>query len=378
MKNQNEKLLVHALAAKTGGGTTYLLSFAQQFLDCQKPLKVVFLLSKDVALPNSKFIEKKIMKWAGKNWLHRIIFDQFYLPIYLFFNPKTKLYCFGNFAPAWGPKSTVVLIQNAKYYDPEFLGREIPRKRFIAKVQGIIAWLGARHSLSVHFPTCTMKNLAEKKHPNLALKSRVNHFGVNTELTKYHDSGLFHEKKQQKKPITFIYVMNYTLQKNVTYLLQALTLAKFSNIDVCVILTSKLNPGPKSCYTKDWNIIRSENLIDSGYLKLLGPVLGKDLYQLYEKSTGSVFPSFCEAFGHPLIETMLMEKPLLCADRGYSRELCGPHALYFNPTVPQELVEIWRNWPESLNDWSPASKDYIKARFNWGKHTESILEDLIY
>ena len=68
-----------------------------------------------------------------------------------------------------------------------------------------------------------------------------------------------------------------------------------------------------------------------------------------------MFASFCESFGHPLIEALALNKPLVCVDWPYAREICGDAALYFQPDKPEELVAMWRNWPTSTDRIRPVN-----------------------
>jgi glycosyltransferase involved in cell wall biosynthesis len=83
-----------------------------------------------------------------------------------------------------------------------------------------------------------------------------------------------------------------------------------------------------------------------------------------------IFPSFMESFGFPLVEAMLLEKPIICTDHPYARELCGDKAVYFNPKDPQSVWEAMEkvspkskvNWQDQLARF-PKSWDEVARRF---------------
>src|SRR5262249_37321169 len=145
--------------------------------------------------------------------------------------------------------------------------------------------------------------------------------------------------------LVFLYVMTYTLQKNLAFVLRALAQARSEGLRVAVAVTSRLDGGSPTSFARDRELIERHDLIGSGYLIPVGPKNGEELVRLYHDVDACLFPSVCESFGHPLVEALALRKPLVCADRPYAREVCGPHALYVDPDRPEELVRLWREWP---------------------------------
>lgn len=58
----------------------------------------------------------------------------------------------------------------------------------------------------------------------------------------------------------------------------------------------------------------------------------------YKKMDGIIFPSLLECFSATPLECLLMEKPLFASDRGFVRDVCGDHAFYFDPLIPDSIA----------------------------------------
>src|SRR5262249_47884603 len=119
------------------------------------------------------------------------------------------------------------------------------------------------------------------------------------------------------RPTTFLYVMTYTIHKNLIYLLHALARAKQEGLPVRVLVTSDLASGRAVFARRDHAFIAEHGLIESGHLVPVGSTYGQALVDLYDEADACVFPSLCESFGHPLVEALTLKKPLICADLPY-------------------------------------------------------------
>lgn len=61
----------------------------------------------------------------------------------------------------------------------------------------------------------------------------------------------------------------------------------------------------------------------------LGDVPADDIPVLYRSAAAFVLPTGMETFGHPYVEAMASEVPVICADIATAREVCGDAARYF-------------------------------------------------
>jgi len=370
---------IHALGARVGGGVTYLRNVLPQLasLLAERDVRVVLLLPTPVEgllFPN--LCEVRVLPLASRNALTRFLFDQIVLPFWLWREKADALFCSASFAPLFKTTRTIVLLRNAIYFDHNLMRREMLARRCSWRLQSLLIAAGAYTCAAVMYPSQTMRDLVEAAFPALELRGFVNPYGV---AEAFADGG----KSENSKPQSptgkrqFLYVMTYTLQKNLHFLLRALIQAKEEALPVQLIVTSQLDDRPPACWKDDWKLIREHKLIESGYLVPVGSQYGADLIKLYQEVDACVFASFCESFGHPLVEALALGKPLVCADWPYARELCGDNALYFHPDKPEELVAIWRTWPTATDRVRPVNHDELLTRFSWREHTRRLLAYLL-
>ena len=378
---QIREIWIHALGAKVGGGITYLRAVLPELarqLDGRVDSVVVLLPGPidDLSIP--EWLEVRSYPVPSSSWLRRTMFDQVTLPCLLGRSRHRALFCTGSFSPALSGVRTVALLRNAIYFDDRFLRLELPSRRRSFRLQGgLIRW-GARRCAAVMYPTEAMRSLVENGHVSLSRRGIVNPYGVWEDCygvrTRPARPG---SDATQQRAKTFLYVMNYNLQKNVGYLLEALALARDAGIAVRVVLTSRLENGHPLSEARDQALMARHHLEESGHVVLAGPQYGDELVELYATSDACVFPSICESFGNPLVEAMAAGKPIVAADRPYARELCGDAAVYVDPEDPSSLLDVWRNWEETMQSWRPVPREFLESRFSWQSHVERVVDALL-
>lgn len=342
----------------------------------ERQARVVLLLTDEVvSIRRSERVEVRTFPHFGNSRFLRVIFDQILLPILLLRQPRSVLFASGSFSPILKARRAIALLRNAIYFDPTFLGRETKFKRFLLRLQGAIVAMAGRGCSEVHYPSHSMKELVETQYASLRGKGVVNYYGIGRDFLRAIAQA--RNGRDSNDPYLFLYVMNYTLQKNLSYLLQALSIARREKLRVRVMVTTQLSKGPKACYEEDRKLIYESDLINSGYLSLIGPKFGQELADLYRTVDACIFPSFCEAFGHPLVEAMAVGKPVVCSDLPYAREICGDHAIYMDTDDPEDLVRIWRQWPSVAANVPLATKEELQERFSWEKHVSRLLDSLL-
>ena len=73
-------------------------------------------------------------------------------------------------------------------------------------------------------------------------------------------------------------------------------------------------------------------------IHILGEVPYAEIRRYYRGAELFVFPSYLETFGHPLLEAMASEIPLVVSDIPVFREIAAQAALYADPFSPSELA----------------------------------------
>ncbi len=72
---------------------------------------------------------------------------------------------------------------------------------------------------------------------------------------------------------------------------------------------------------------------------VLGEVPYADVRRYYAHASLFVFPSYLETFGHPLLEAMASEVPLVAADIPVFREIAGDAAFYSDPHSSRSMAD---------------------------------------
>lgn len=75
------------------------------------------------------------------------------------------------------------------------------------------------------------------------------------------------------------------------------------------------------------------------YVSTVGSLSPNQCSSFYEQIDGVVFPSLLECFSATPLEAMVMRKPLFAANRGFVRDVCGSHAMYFDPLDIEDIAE---------------------------------------
>jgi glycosyltransferase involved in cell wall biosynthesis len=73
-------------------------------------------------------------------------------------------------------------------------------------------------------------------------------------------------------------------------------------------------------------------------IHILGEVPYGDIKKYYQEASLFVFPSYLETFGHPLLEAMANDLPLVAADIPVFREIAKDAAVYADPHDTSELA----------------------------------------
>jgi hypothetical protein len=190
---QTRTLWIHALAAKVGGGITYLRAIVPE-LAAQlegRGVKVILLLPAPVeGLEFPAFFDVRLLPHWARNPLTRFVFDQFVLPLMIWRTGGDALFCSASFAPLAKPCRTVVLLRNAIYFDHNLMNRELPARRRSWRLQSLLIAAGAYTCAAVMYPGQAMRDLAEACFPSLKPRGLVNPYGIAQTFAEVQSSKL--------------------------------------------------------------------------------------------------------------------------------------------------------------------------------------------
>jgi glycosyltransferase involved in cell wall biosynthesis len=135
----------------------------------------------------------------------------------------------------------------------------------------------------------------------------------------------------------------------------------------------------EATYAALQDIVREEKL--EKRVHFLGEVAYEKLPGLYQGALASVFASRLETFGHPLVEAMASQTPLIASNLDVCQELCQDAALYFEPSDEKTLTEhmrlVWQD--ETVRARLSAAAKKRAAIFSWqesARQLVSVFEEL--
>jgi len=146
---------------------------------------------------------------------------------------------------------------------------------------------------------------------------------------------------------------------------------------VQLVLTTDLRRGVSY---GGYDAAQAVSLIEKLKLKddliMLGPVAYQQLHNVYKACNLFVCPSYAESFGHPLLEAMASNLPVIAADLPVHREICQNAARYFSVFDEEQLADCAA---QVLLD-APLRAQLVKAgqqrvqEFSWDAHVKGLIE----
>lgn len=116
------------------------------------------------------------------------------------------------------------------------------------------------------------------------------------------------------------------------YLLCVSTLHPHKNLDRLIRVHAAMKDAPRLVVTglRGFAADRLEKTLPPG-VQLTGWVPRKELYELYRRARGFVYPSKFEGFGMPVLEAMAAGLPVVCSNIPPLKEIAKDCAIFFNP-----------------------------------------------
>jgi glycosyltransferase involved in cell wall biosynthesis len=102
---------------------------------------------------------------------------------------------------------------------------------------------------------------------------------------------------------------------------------------------------------------------------LTGFVSKRKLHALFRNADAFIFPSLCEGFGIPVLESFYFEKPLLCSNTTSLPEIAGDAAILFDPENVEDIAKTivyFYDHPEMAASLVQKGRERLK-QFSWEK-----------
>ena len=259
----------------------------------------------------------------------RILYEQLVLPrraakVDILFNP-------GFTAPFFGIKNVTVFhdLQNKRH--PEYF------RWFELPFWDLLLWASAKRSQRlITVSQSTHDDLARYYH----LKSEIILHGVDPQ---YFDIG------ERRRPEKFLLCVS-TLHphKNHVRLIRAFAKFQQKNADYHLVLAGIRGFAVKEIQAE----IAALNLTSS--VRITGWIPQTELFDLYARAAGMVYPSTFEGFGMPVIEAMAAQVPLACSNIEPLHSLVGGCAIKFDPLSEDAITQALHRLIESPLSFGPA------------------------
>lgn len=328
MDKQQRKILINASNLHTGGGVQVATSFLYELSQVQKSEIIQVLVSTEVANGLAR-LDTNVSFFSSYEVLDTYGFKAFfsslnsriknYDVVFTIFGPnylrvKAKNEIVG-FAQPW-----MLNFNNPISNKMSFLSRNILRFKFF--IQWLFFLRADHYVVELEH---VKKSLVDKK----GVDSKKISVVYNTVSSLYKDKSKWQPvriKKNQEELSLGIVTRDYP-HKNLNILpFVAEALEAKHNLKVHFYTT--LNDAEWA--TKDAFFKKHVSTVDS-----LSP---DQCPSFYEQIDGVVFPSLLECFSATPLEAMVMSKPLFASDRGFVRDVCGDHAVYFDPLDADDIA----------------------------------------
>jgi len=331
------KILINVLSAKEGGGLIYLENLINSLEKIVKKDEMYVLIGKYNFnnLYKKKFENTYFIKTNVTNTVHRLLYEQFIIPIIVKKKKFNILYSPAEILSFFSPCKKILGTQNLNIYFGSFIKRSLKeRLRYI--ILNILAKLSIKRADKI----ITVSNVFKKR----ILKKNM--IQPNKIITIYHG---INPKDFSNTQLDKDFSVNNIRIGNMNYILCVAHLWRHKNIEVLIDAYKKLDSklrvkykllvvGEKgTSYYKELKE-RSEKRELNKDIIFLGNVNHQDIKKIYTQADLFVFPSKLESFGIPLIETMASGVPIIASNATAIPEVLADAGLLFNPDDSDELA----------------------------------------
>jgi len=331
------KILINVLSAKEGGGLIYLENLIDSLEKIVKKDEMYVLIGKYNFnnLYKKKFENTYFIKTNVTNTIHRLLYEQFIIPIIVKKKKINILYSPAEIISFFAPCYKVLGVQNSNIYYDIFVKRTIKeRLRYI-----LLKFL-AKISMKKSDKIITVSE--EFKRQIL----KVNHIPNNKIIFIHHG---IHSSEFSKDYCAKECLIKGIKISQFNYILCVAHLWRHKNIEVLIDAYKKLDSklrvkyklivvGEKeTSYYKEL-MKRSEKRELNKDIIFLGNVNHQDIKKIYTQADLFVFPSKLESFGIPLIEAMASGVPIIASNTTAIPEVLADAGLLFNSDDSDELA----------------------------------------
>jgi glycosyltransferase involved in cell wall biosynthesis len=360
-----QRILIDALSlTQGGGGHSYLVNLLREFGRDSRGLNFTVLAdSEALAAAVTGGVEMARLRLPGLGHGARVPLRVAYEEVVLPLRARgfDLLYCPADLAPAFAGTPTVVALRNMHIYDREFYAT------FRLSVLERLVRAGVRRARRIVFPTRAAADRISRRIRIPPQKIAIVPHGVSPES---FDSEEAAARAPERKRYLF-FPASVERHKRIDVLIRSLPHIEDPELEVWIAGREDLDPG----YAAELRVlVRDLGLVQR--VRFLGPVPHRKILDYYRGALALAFPSTLETFGHPMVEAMLAETPIVAADIPSFREIAGDIALYFAPGDPRDLaraVDGVRREPDAVK--KRIARGRARAgEFSWKRSVDRLCE----
>lgn len=362
---RRRRVLINALSlARGGGGLSYLVNVVRQLESDLRGFEFTVLSASDdlSGAANGRIEWSKVRLPPLGNAARvplRVGYEEFGLPIRA--RRFDLLYCPADLAPAIASTPTVVAVRNLHIYDREFY--DDMRLRALER----LVQAGVRRARRIVFPTRAAAERISERIEIPADRIAIVPHGVSAEA---FTSAPAVAADTSPPPYLFL-AASLERHKRIEVLIQSLQHVGDPRLEAWIAGTPDLDPA----YVAELRQL-TEKLGLAARVRFLGAVPYREILSYYRGAFALAFTSRLETFGHPMLEAMLAETPIIASDIPSVREIAGDIALYF---APDDATGLARAADELRRAPAAASERVARGRaraaeFSWKRSVDQLCE----
>ncbi|MDT7041657.1 glycosyltransferase family 1 protein [Candidatus Nitronereus thalassa] len=267
--------------------------------------------------------------------IEKVLWEQITFPWLLRSSKLDVLLCPGNVVPLLSPVPTVVAFRNAA---PFCSGVNIKLVGLLGwlnlKVLGTIMRLSARSARRVIFVSQYFKNLFVDRYGFQENRGDILYHGRDdvqfNQLYPSRDEDLVIQAPY------ILCVSHLQRYKNLSALIKAYSLAKeaLQSKELRLVIVGK--PESEDYFSSLKRMVECHHL--TSWVIFTGNVPHEAIPRLMAECRFFLFQSMCENCPNSLIEALSAGLPIACSNASVMPEIAGDAALYFDPSIPEEIA----------------------------------------
>ena len=327
------RILVDGTMARGGGGLTYLVNMLPRLTRLAPEDRFLLLLRSDRianSIPSSANLTIELLPPvgpAGRLWFTASeggrIASRWNADLY---------FSAGESAPAVAPCPRIASFRNPNPFrpiDPDYSTGDRIRLRILRA----LAKLSARTCERILFVSEDSARWIGDAIGLPEARRAVVHHGVDARAWR----GVGSQAPMHPRPY-ILSVSSIYRYKNFVRLIEAYAELVDGYLDLEVPDLVIIGDDQDPAYARKMEAARAATGDLAAHIHIVGEVPYRDIAAWYRGAELFVFPSHLETFGHPLLEAMAAEVPLVAADIPVFREIAGDAAFYADPFRVEELA----------------------------------------